>query len=137
MSPTYDILLIDDDDSLRGLVAKSLAYAGHTVTQAQNGQRGLELARAGDFDLVITDIVMPVQEGVETIISLLREHPHLPIIAISGGMSNASLYLEMAAKIGARAIVPKPFTPPELLAAIAEVMAKGTTPAWGDAPRTE
>lgn len=129
MSSTYDILLIDDDDSLRGIVAKSLTYAGHTVTQAQNGLRGLDLSRAGDFDLVITDIVMPVQEGVETIIALRREQPALPIIAISGGMSNASLYLEMAAKIGARAIVPKPFTPSELLAAIDEVMAKHTPPA--------
>lgn len=126
MSSTYDILLIDDDDSLRGIVAKSLTYAGHTVTQAENGQRGLDLSRAGEFDLVITDIVMPVQEGVETIIALRREQPALPIIAISGGMSNASLYLEMAAKIGASAIVPKPFTPPELLATIHEVMAKGT-----------
>lgn len=122
----YDILLIDDDDSLRNVVAKSLTYAGHTVTQAENGQRGLDLSRSGDFDLVITDIVMPVQEGVETIIALRRERPELPIIAISGGMSNASLYLDMAAKIGARAIVPKPFTPPELLAVIQQVMTNGT-----------
>ncbi len=129
MSSNYDILLIDDDDGLRNVLAKSLTYAGHTVTQAENGQRGLDLSRAGDFDLVITDIVMPVQEGVETIIALRREQPRLPIIAISGGMSNAALYLEMAAKIGARAIVPKPFTPPELLAVIKQVMTKGTPPA--------
>lgn len=120
----YDILLIDDDDSLRGVVAKSLAYAGHTVTQAENGLRGLGLSRTTDFDLVITDIVMPVQEGVETIIALRREQPKLPIIAISGGMSNADLYLEMAAKIGAHAIIAKPFTPPELLALINQVMGK-------------
>ncbi len=125
----YDILLIDDDDSLRGVLAKSLTYAGHTVTQAENGSRGLDLCRAGDFDLVITDIVMPVQEGVETIIALRGEKPHLPIIAISGGMSNAGLYLEIAAKIGAAAIVAKPFTPPEILAVIAEVMGKGASPA--------
>lgn len=121
----YDILLIDDDDSLRGVMAKALTYAGHTVTQAENGQRGLELSRASEFDVVVTDIVMPVQEGVETIIALRRERPGLPIIAISGGMSNADLYLEMAAKIGARAIIAKPFTPSELVAVIDQVMTTG------------
>ena len=119
----FRILLIDDDDSLRNVVAKSLAHAGHTIIQASNGQQGVDLARATSVDLVITDLVMPVQEGVETILFFKRERPELPVIAISGGMSNAHLYLEIAAKMGARRVLAKPFSPQELLREIGEVMA--------------
>ncbi len=117
------ILLIDDDNSLRGVLAKSLGYAGHTVIQASDGQQGIELARVAHVDLVITDLIMPGQEGVETIVQLRREQPRLPIIAISGGLTNSTLYLEIAAKIGAKRVLPKPFTPQELIAAIDEVFA--------------
>lgn len=115
------ILLIDDDDLLRGVLAKALVHAGHVVIQASDGQQGVELARATTVDLVITDLIMPVQEGVETIVTLRRERPALPIIAISGGVTHSKLYLDIAAKIGARRILAKPFTPQELLAAIDEV----------------
>ncbi len=115
------ILLIDDDDLLRGVLAKALVHAGHVVIQAGDGQQGVELARATTVDLVITDLIMPVQEGVETIVKLRRERPDLPIIAISGGVTHSKLYLDIAAKIGARRILAKPFTPQELLAAIDEV----------------
>ena len=115
------ILLIDDDDLLRGVLAKALVHAGHVVIQAADGQQGVELARATAVDLVITDLIMPVQEGVETIVKLRRERPDLPIIAISGGVTHSKLYLDIAAKIGARRILAKPFTPQELLAAIDEV----------------
>lgn len=126
------ILLIDDDDLLRGVLAKALVHAGHVVIQAADGQQGVELARATSVDLVITDLIMPVQEGVETIVKLRRERPALPIIAISGGVTHSKLYLEIAAKIGARRILAKPFTPQELLAAIDEVfggMPPATSPA--------
>jgi len=115
------ILLIDDDELLRGVLAKALGHAGHVVIQAADGQQGVELARATAVDLVITDLIMPVQEGVETIVKLRRERPTLPIIAISGGVTHAKLYLDIAAKIGARRILAKPFSPQELLAAIDEV----------------
>lgn len=116
------ILIIDDDDKLREILAKALVYAGHTVVQAADGKQGVELFRATEVDLVITDLVMPVQEGVETIVELLRERPNLPIIAISGGRSNSDVYLEIAAKIGAKRALAKPFTPRELLDAIADVL---------------
>jgi DNA-binding response OmpR family regulator len=128
------ILLIDDDDLLRNVLAKALTHAGHTVFQAGDGQQGVELARVTDVDLVITDLVMPVQEGVETILQLKRERPGLPVIAISGGVSNSPLYLEIAARIGARRILAKPFMPQELIQTIELVMteAKG-----GDADKSE
>ena len=117
-----DILLIDDDEALRSVLAKALAYAGHHVLQAADGREGLELYHARKFDLVITDLIMPVQEGVETILRLKKEGATTPVIAISGSASNSRLYLEIAAKIGARCVLHKPFSPPELLAVINEVL---------------
>ena len=131
------ILLIDDDDSLRTVVAKSLGYAGHEVIQASDGKQGFELFRLAPVDLVITDLIMPVQEGVETIVRLRKENPNTPIIAISGGLTNSKLYLQMAEKIGARKVLGKPFTPPELIQLVNEVLANPNPPpakAGGAAP---
>lgn len=119
------ILIIDDDDLLRNVLAKALGYAGHTVVQAADGAQGLDLFRATPVDLVLTDLVMPVQEGVETILQLRRDSPDMPIIAMSGGVSNSKLYLEIAAKVGAKRILAKPFTPKELIVVIDEVLAGG------------
>jgi DNA-binding response OmpR family regulator len=118
------ILLIDDDDLLRGVLAKALAHSGHDTVQASDGKMGVELARVTPFDLVITDLIMPVQEGVETIIALHREHPKLPVIAMSGGTSNSKLYLGIAGKMGARRVLDKPFTPKLLIETIDEVLAE-------------
>jgi DNA-binding response OmpR family regulator len=122
------ILLIDDDEALRRVLSKALGHAGHTVIQASDGQQGIELARVTGVDLVVTDLVMPVREGVETILYLRREKPTLPIIAISGDGSNSDLYLEIAAKIGAKRILAKPFTPPELLQLIDAVLGHAEKP---------
>ncbi|HVS51273.1 MAG TPA: response regulator [Opitutaceae bacterium] len=118
------LLIIDDDDLLRGVLAKSLTHAGHTVLQAPDGRQGVELTRVTPVDIVITDLIMPVQEGVETILTLRREQPALPVIAMSGGASNSKLYLEIAEKIGARRILAKPFTPKQLLEVIDEILAE-------------
>lgn len=126
------ILLIDDDELLRSVIAKSLTHAGHQVLQAGDGKQGVEIFQASNFDLVITDVIMPVQEGVETIMELRRENPTLPIIAISGGATNSKLYLEIAGRIGACRVLAKPFMPRDLVAMIAEVLGTGgstTTPA--------
>ena len=122
------ILLIDDDDLLRNVVSKYLAHEGHTVIQAADGRQGIDLVRAAPLDLVVTDLIMPVKEGVETIVQLRREFPALPIIAISGGLSNSGLYLDIAQRIGARRVLAKPFTPRELLEQIAAVLAEPTEP---------
>jgi two-component system, chemotaxis family, chemotaxis protein CheY len=118
------ILIIDDDELLRRVLAKSLVHAGHTAVEAADGRQGMDLIAATAIDIVITDLIMPVQEGVETILRLRRERPELPVIAISGGTANANLYLDIAAKIGARRILAKPFTPQELLQIVDEVLGK-------------
>lgn len=122
------VLVIDDDDIVRGLLVRALTGARYAVIEAADGQEGLAQARSHTPDIVVTDLVMPVQEGVEIIMTLHRERPRLPIIAISGGVTNSKLYLDIAGKIGARRILPKPFTPKELIHLIEQVLAEERQP---------
>lgn len=118
------ILLIDDDPQIRDLFTESLSAAGHQVITAPDGAAGMAAYRKGPCDLVITDIVMPNQEGLETIRSLRREDPDIPIIAISGGGHlPPDLYLQAANVLGATRILEKPVGLTVLLATVAEVLA--------------
>lgn len=119
------ILVIDDDDSIRLLVAEILAAAGHAVTTADGGTKGAKLFRAAPCDLILTDIVMAEGEGLETIIKLHREFPAVPIIAMSGGSSFSTDYLEMAAKLGAARTLNKPFSGDELIANVDRLLQTG------------
>lgn len=125
LRPMPTVLLIDDDELVRGMLTRALSDARYTVIEAADGQQGVNLARSTSVDIVVTDLVMPVQEGVETILTLRRERPRLPIIAMSGGVNNSQLYLDIAAKIGAKRILPKPFTPKELIRLIEQVLIEG------------
>lgn len=122
------LLIIDDDDLLREVLATALVQAGHIVLQARNGRQGAELFRVEPADLVITDLIMPDREGLETIIALHRELPALPIIAMSGGTAHSKLYLDTATKLGARRTLAKPFAPAALLRAIDELLAPPPDP---------
>ena len=119
------ILVIDDDDLLRGVIVTTLTQAGHTVYPASDGREGSDLFHAAPTDLVLTDIIMPGREGIETIVQLRQEHPHLPIVAMSGGSTNSKFYLNIASRLGASCILAKPFSPDELLSVIASVLAAG------------
>lgn len=123
------ILLIDDDAPLRSVLAESLKLAGHDVMQAEDGRQGLELFNLEPADVVVTDLIMPGQEGIETIRRLRRDFPKLPIIAISGGMSHSPLYLNMARHLGAQRTLCKPFNAAELLKAIDDVLGPPAPPA--------
>ncbi len=116
------ILLIDDDDDLRGVIAQNLSIAGHTVIQAADGHIGLKLFQTTPVDLVLTDLIMPNTEGIETIVEIHRAQPNLPIIAMSGGIPRSTMYLGIAAKLGARCALSKPFTAEELHAAINQAL---------------
>jgi DNA-binding NtrC family response regulator len=132
------ILIIDDDDTLRGIIAKSLTHAGHTITQANNGRKGVAQFRANPTDLVITDLVMPEQEGMETIKIMHRDFPNTPVIAMSGGLDGSPLYLDLTRRLGARITLTKPFTLQQLKSAIDEIFASqppaAVPPPAGDAP---
>ena len=118
------ILIIDDDDTLRGIIAKSLTHAGHTVTQANNGRKGVAQFRAEPTDLVITDLVMPEQEGMETIKILHRDFPQTPIIAMSGGLDGSPLYLDLTRRLGATITLTKPFTLQQLKGAVDQIFSQ-------------
>jgi len=120
---TRMILLIDDDVAVLRTLEIMLGDRGYDVVTAKDGVEGLRLFQKNHPDLVITDLVMPEKEGIETIIEMRRERPDAKIIAISGGgrMHNER-FLEMAASLGAAAVLPKPFMPDELAAKIEEVM---------------
>ncbi|MHA1153245.1 MAG: response regulator [Alphaproteobacteria bacterium] len=117
------ILVIDDEDELRSMLRQMLEYAGHEVSEAVNGAEGIEIYQRDTPDLIITDIIMPEKEGVETIIALLRADPALPIIAISGGgRLDATDFLSMAKKLGARHSLTKPFRRDQLLEAVSDCL---------------
>src|SRR4051812_11040650 len=108
------ILLIDDNDELRTVVSTLLRDAGHEVRTGRDGEEAQELLRAGRVDLLITDIVMPEEDGLGLIIIVRREYPGLPVIAISGSGAHSALYLKLAGMLGATATLAKPFSFAEL-----------------------
>lgn len=118
------ILLVDDDDLIRDLLRRSLTKAGHAVRQAGNGKEGLRLYLESPADLVITDLIMPEKEGLGFIMAVRKVAPAARVIAISGGIAqNKELYLQLAAKLGATAVLAKPFELAELLQTVTTVLA--------------
>ncbi len=104
-----NILLIDDEMLVRGTLGLMLTQAGHSVTFAADGEEGLRKVHAMQPDLVITDLVMPHQEGIETIIAIRKAKYAMPILAISGGSRGGFDYLRTAIEFGATKILYKPF----------------------------
>jgi DNA-binding NtrC family response regulator len=119
------ILVIEDDDSFRNVLVQMLEKAGYKVLSAENGNLALKLCGENNPDLVLTDIIMPDKEGLETIQELLNLCPNLKIIAMSGGGKfGSNSYLPLAAKLGAKRTLQKPFMREELLTTISEVLAE-------------
>ncbi len=118
------ILVIDDEDQVRNMLKKLLETAGYAVLDAANGKIGLELYRNHDsIDLVITDIIMPEKEGIETIRELKTDYPDVKIMAMSGGCTIGSdEYLFLAKKIGVSKTLAKPFRMQEMLDSVKELI---------------
>jgi CheY-like chemotaxis protein len=117
------ILVIEDDSSFRNVLVQMLEKAGHTVRSAEDGNKALEICPVFQPDVVLTDIIMPDKEGLETIQELLQLCPQMRIIAMSGGgRVGPDSYLPLAKKLGAKATLQKPFMRDELMAAISEVL---------------
>jgi DNA-binding NtrC family response regulator len=122
------VLLLEDNEAYRALMADVLTLAGFEVCAAPDGRHVAEILRARRIDLVITDLVMPERDGIETITDLHYSHPRLPVIAISGDMPlNRDLYLRLAEKLGAARVLAKPFKMDQLIAAAREALAPGIT----------
>lgn len=124
------ILVIDDDDSLREVLAKFLEQVGHKVSHAANGRDGLHLLHHKKADLVITDIFMPETDGLEVIMAIKKKFPHafeqIPVIAMSGGLETKEpepvCFLKQARLFGADRVFPKPLDFKAMLSAIHELL---------------
>jgi DNA-binding NtrC family response regulator len=114
-----NILVIDDEASIRDLIRSWLEREGFAVFEADNGRKGLEAHRRHPADVVICDLIMPEQEGIETIGHFAKEFPEVGIIAISGGGHiGAHAYLAMAQQLGAWKIFAKPLDMVAMIEAI-------------------
>ncbi len=117
------ILVVDDDNQIRRMLRRILEKEGYEVVEAIDGDEAMRIYQERPVDLVITDLIMPKKEGIETIIELRRIFPEVKIIAISGGgRVGPAIYLTMAEKLGASRIFTKPFEKDELLAAVKELV---------------
>jgi DNA-binding NtrC family response regulator len=113
------ILLVDDDDGFRDMLRQALVKMGHTVIEARNGRDALEVHAVQPADVILTDIIMPETEGLETIMTIRRTQPETRIVAMSGGgCLSPQQYLSMAEQLGANAILQKPFSIAQMAVAL-------------------
>lgn len=113
------ILVVDDEQSNRQMVVTILREAGHTVEAASNGEIALSHLGTGEWNLLITDMHMPVMDGVELISQCRELHPGLPVIAISGGnFAGDTSRLADAGLMGATETVSKPYKVEDLMSAV-------------------
>ena len=117
------VLIIDDDQALLRAMRKILERWHHEVVEARDGDEGVRLFRADSFDLVVTDLIMPGKEGIETIIELREEFPDVRILAVSGGFSmDKTGPLHDAEALGADASLPKPFSIQDFVEAVTRLL---------------
>lgn len=119
------ILLVDDDLNLLEGLRRMLRMldCAWELAFAENGQQALELLACSPFDVVVTDLFMPVKDGLETIRELRCLYPELKIIVISGGgWLQKPIFLGVARKLGAHYTLCKPFRPQELIEAVSDVL---------------
>lgn len=123
------ILVVDDEDLVRAQISASLELDGFQVAQAANGNEALAWLRQNTATVMVTDILMPTKDGIETIRDARRLYPSLKIIAMSGGIrTNATDVLETARQIGADRVLCKPFGRAQLLTLLRELLPASDTP---------
>lgn len=111
------ILVVDDEDQIRLLIRETLEQVGYHITEARDGKEALEQYRLAPADLVIMDILMPNQDGLETTVVLRREFPDVKVIVITGGSDMIGMlnFLDIAKMLGAHSTLQKPFEMKALL----------------------
>jgi CheY-like chemotaxis protein len=121
-----NILVVDDEVAFVKAQAEFLRRSGHTASTAANGKEAMNLVAHNDFDLVITDIIMPEKEGLETIAELRRTAPKIKIIAMSGGavLIDAKDSLSIARMFGASLTLAKPFSGQTLIDAVTQALSQ-------------
>ncbi|HEC12462.1 MAG TPA: response regulator [Acidiferrobacteraceae bacterium] len=118
------VLIVDDEESVRVMVAAMIKPDGYNVTEAASGAEACDACKESPVDLIITDIVMPEKNGIDLIRYVKKEYPDIAVIAISGGggIEGRYDYLEIARLVGADNILKKPFELRELRSAVSEAM---------------
>jgi CheY-like chemotaxis protein len=118
------VVVIDDNPAICDILSKVLGREGYEVATASDGVEGEALVEAGRTDLVVTDIIMPNREGLETILGLRKLHPGIRIIAMSGGGRMRSFdVLDIAQRLGADRVLEKPLDRQAFLATVRELLA--------------
>lgn len=121
------ILMVDDNADLLQALLDPLESAGHRVTLAGNGNAALKVVRSSAIDLMITDLIMPGKEGLETILEVRREFPAIKIIAMSGDTAlETRNILHIAQLFGADGILTKPFSGKTLVEAVHAALDSGS-----------
>jgi CheY-like chemotaxis protein len=115
------ILITEDEDSLRSFVARALRMDGHETIEAADGAEGLEALAEGTFDLLLSDIRMPVMDGIELTHKAAAAHPGLKILLMTGYAEQRERADDLATKI--IDVVSKPFTLPDIRTAVARALA--------------
>ena len=117
------ILVIDDQESIRGIARRALEQEGHHVMDASDGEMGMEVLARHNTDVVITDIFMPGQDGILTLRQIRKQVPAVKVIVMSGGDSSGLLDLRKDAELlGAVKSLQKPFSARDLVELVAEVL---------------
>jgi CheY-like chemotaxis protein len=125
MNPPPRILIVEDDALMRDMLGKALEKSGFVVGVAAHGREAIAMQRESAYDLLLTDLVMPEQEGLETIMLFRQQHPRVRIVAMSGGgRGSAASYLDVATKLGAERVLEKPFDHDALLRVIQELLGR-------------
>lgn len=117
-------MVIDDEPEIREVLRVFLQRSGYQTIVAEDGLQGVDICKTQAVDLVITDLLMPEQEGIETILKIHNDHPTLPILAMSGGgrMAGTMDILHTAKLLGAAKTFSKPFNPAELVDTVKQIL---------------
>lgn len=114
------VLVVDDEESIRQLLTKTLAMAEYETQSVADGRTGLDLLRREAWDLLIADLRMPEMDGLSLIREARRLHPRLPVIIVTGYSSEASAI--EAVNLGVVGYLVKPFRIPHILSAVAKAL---------------
>ena len=114
------ILLAEDDESVRGFVRRALAHHGHEITAVADGALALEALAGEPYDLLLTDIAMPVMDGIQLALNVARDHPELRILMMSGYAEERRRAHNLDVLV--HEIVSKPFSLDEIVAAVAKAL---------------
>jgi CheY-like chemotaxis protein len=117
------VLIADDEDSMRTLVARAIAMDGHETVTAQDGAEALEILvrEDGAFDLLLTDIQMPVMDGIALALSAARDFPELTILLMTGFADQRERASNLSALV--HDVVTKPFSVADIRTAVADALA--------------